>query len=373
MIKKKVSIVVPTYREAENVPVLAEKIDDVLRKAGYKYEIIIVDDNSQDGIEEAVAKIAGKYSINLKVRKDERGLSSAVIAGFDLASAEVILVMDADLSHPVDVIPVMLDKIFNEDKAFVIGSRNVPGGSAENFNLYRMLNAWISRTLARPFAKVTDPMSGFFAFKASLLTPEVRHKLNPIGWKICLEMLVKASPAALAEIPIKFGDRLYGKSKLSFKEQINYFLHLWSLFQYKYKTLSEFVKFSMVGASGAIVDLTIVFISFNALLASGILNRIHSFQTAQIIAFVFAVTTNFFLNRMFTFTHAKHDDIVHQYFAFVTTCTLGFVINWSISSALFTYILFFNTHYLLSKLIGILSGIFVNFTGSKFIAFRKRH
>jgi len=356
-----ISIIVPTYKEADNIPELTKRIDLALKNTKYKYEIIIVDDNSQDGIDLKVEELKKQFPIKLKIRLTEKGLSSAVIAGFELASGKIFLVMDADLSHPPEKIPEMLDKISREDYDFVIGSRFVKGGSAEHFNIFRTLNALVSRLIARPFTSVKDPMAGFFAFKSELLKKNV--KLNPLGFKIGLELLVKLSPKRVAEIPIQFQERLYGKSKLTLKQQILYLIHVWRLFRFKFRTLSEFIVFSLIGASGMVVDLTFVFISYD------LLNL--QFRIARAIGFVFALTSNFLLNRKYNFPKNGHG-IVKQYISFFIVSLLGFSVNWTISVYLYETSKFFNRYYLLAAFLGIIGGLFINFFGSKFFVFKKK-
>ncbi len=355
-----VAIVVPTYKEAENIPVLSEKIHNAMTDAKLTYEIVVVDDDSKDGIEEAVEKLKTRFNIKIKVRINEKGLSSAVIEGFKISESENIVVMDADLSHPAEKIPELIDQIKREGAEFVIGSRFVKGGGAAHFGLFRNLNAWISKTMARPFTKTSDPMAGFFAFPRRIM-PDY-DTLNPLGFKIGLEMIVKAEPKKITEIPIVFKERLHGESKLSLKEQIFYILHLKRLFEYKYKTLAEFIKFSLIGGSGVFVDLFFVFITKEYLSLE--------FRIARIVGFVFALTSNFILNRKFTFDNGKNGNIVKQYLSFLAVCLMGFGLNWVISVYLHENISFFHVHYLIASGIGIIGGTLINFIGSKFIVFK---
>lgn len=367
----KISIIVPTYKEAQNIPVLSEIVDHTMKKAGLPYEIVVIDDDSNDGIIEAVEKIKQKYSIKLMVRKGEKGLSSAVIAGFDISAGEIIVVMDADLSHPPQKIPELVMPILNGKSDFVIGSRFVEGGSVAHFNWYRKLNAWVSKMLARPFTKVTDPMAGFFAFHRRILEPSI--ELNPLGFKIGLEIMVKTSKKKICEIPIQFEERLHGESKLSLKEQLNYLLHLKRLFEYKYKIPAEFIKFCLIGGTGMIVDLTFVFISMQIFSNVVIIPQSFHFRIARVIGFVFALTSNFLLNRRFTFAKANTGNIYRQYATFFIVSLIGFGVNWSISVYLNETTLFFNAHYLIAALMGILAGTLINFTGSKFIVFKHKN
>lgn len=362
-----VSIIVPTFKEAKNITPLSEQIDRAMKDAKLTYEIIVVDDDSQDGIIEAVEKIKDRYTIKLRVRKGEKGLSSAVIAGFGLVKGEIVVVMDADLSHPPSKIPELVTPIVDGNCDFMIGSRFVKGGSTPHFNWYRKLNAWVSKMIARPFTRVSDPMAGFFAFHRRLLTPGLT--LNPLGFKIGLEIIVKASPKRISEVPIQFRDRLFGESKLSLKEQIYYLIHIKRLFEYKYKTLAEFTKFCLIGGSGMMVDLTFVYLSMQIFMISGMVPKLFQFRIARVIGFIFAVTTNFLLNRRFTFSRAEQGNIYRQYMSFFMVSLIGFTVNWFVSVYLYEHVAFFNTHYLIAAFMGILGGIAINFTGSKLFVF----
>ena len=230
-----VSIVVPTFREAENIAPLAHEIDRVLKAARLPYEIIIVDDDSGDGIAAVVEELKQDcLEITLIVRRGERGLASAVLDGIRRAIGEIIAVMDADLSHPPERIPALVAPIIGCSADFVIGSRFTKGGSAIHFNGYRKLNALVARALARPLTQVTDPLAGFFAFPRTLLSSEVI--LSPLGFKIALEIVVKAVPKRISEVGIHFQERCNGESKLSFREQMNFLRHLLRLYAYKWKS-----------------------------------------------------------------------------------------------------------------------------------------
>lgn len=364
-----VSIIVPTYKEARNITPLAEQIDRAMKEAKLAYEMIVVDDDSNDGIIEAVEQVKEIYNIKLKVRKDEKGLSSAVIAGYGMVTGKIVVVMDADLSHPPAKIPELVFPILAGNCDFMIGSRFIDGGSARHFNWYRRLNAWISRMLARPFTFVSDPMAGFFAFHRSLLRPGLT--LNPLGFKIGLEMIVKASPKKILEVPIQFQERLFGESKLSLKEQLCYLIHLKRLFSYKYETLAEFTKFCLIGSTGMLVDLAFVYLSMQTLVMFNLVREIYQYRIARVTGFAFAVTTNFLLNRRFTFLRAKEANIYRQYLVFIMVSLIGFAVNWFTSVYLYEHFAFFNEHYLLAALMGIFAATSVNFVGNKLFVFKR--
>ena len=228
---RSVSVIVPTYKEVENLPLLSERLDQVRQKHHLSLELLIMDDDSQDGTEELVSSI-DKDWITLVVRKNERGLSKAVVEGLKLARGDVFVVMDADLSHPPEKIPEMLAEL-EKGADFVMGSRYVTGGlTGVSWGLFRWLNSRVATILARPLTSVKDPMSGFFALPRT--TFESACDLNPIGYKIGLELMVKCNLFCIEEIPIHFENRQFGESKLTLTEQKRYLQHLWRLFIYKY-------------------------------------------------------------------------------------------------------------------------------------------
>ncbi len=358
----KLSIIVPTYKEALNIPALCERIHGALDKSSYDYEVIIVDDDSGDGIDSAVDKLKTEYPVKIHIRKGERGLASAVIKGFEIAEGSVFMVMDADLSHPPEKIPEVAAPVFSGEADFSIGSRFVPGGDADHFNLFRKMNAQVSKLLARPFTRVNDPMAGFFAFKASILNDAA--PLDPVGFKIGLEVIVKASPQNVVEVPIKFMERLHGESKLSLKEQVNYLRHLLKLIRFKYEAYYQFLLFAAIGSSGMIIDLTTVFCTRELL---GL-----SFRIARVAGVLLAMTSNFLLNRKFTFPNGRKRGFAWQYVAFLVTSLIGFSVNWLISVYLVEDVPFFGVGYwyLLASFIGILGGMVINFIGSRYVVFR---
>jgi dolichol-phosphate mannosyltransferase len=222
------SIIIPTFREAENLPELVDRISK-LRDLFEKLTLIVVDDNSNDGTEEFFQKNAAPW-LKLIVRKNERGLSSAVIRGFQSSESEILVAMDADLSHPPEKIPDLVQALSTAD--FALGSRYAKGGKVEEgWTAFRWINSKVATLLARPFTNIKDPMSGFFALRR-LRFLEAKD-LNPIGYKIALELIVKAHCKVVTEVPIFFADRKRGQSKLSLKEQLSYIRHLARLAAYK--------------------------------------------------------------------------------------------------------------------------------------------
>lgn len=227
-----ISIVVPTYREAENLPLVARAVEEALAGLRYDYELLFIDDDSKDGSEEICAGLSERYRARIVVRRGERGLATAVILGISVSSGDIVVVMDADLSHPPSAIPSMVERLLNGETDFVLGSRYVEGGSIhDDWSLFRKLNAVLPSLLARPLCPLKDPMSGFFAFRRADM-PDA-SSLSPVGYKIALEIFVKGQFDNPSEVPIHFADRQHGESKLSLKEQLNFLRHLGRLYAYK--------------------------------------------------------------------------------------------------------------------------------------------
>lgn len=226
-----ISVIVPTYREAENLPGLLERIGSVKDASGLDLEVLIMDDDSGDGTEEVV-KGLGLPWVELVIRRKDRGLSRAVMDGFDRARNDVLLCMDADLSHPPEKIPELVEAL-EAGHDFALGSRWVAGGGTDDeWGVFRWLNSVIAGWLARPLTSVKDPMSGFFALRREQYAA-ARESLNPVGYKIGLELLIKCRCKNAKEIPIHFADRQHGESKLTIKEQLRYLRHLARLYRFR--------------------------------------------------------------------------------------------------------------------------------------------
>jgi len=177
------SIIVPTYKEVMNIPHLLGRIDKLRRIHRLNCEVLFMDDDSADGSVEAVEN-SGYDFARIIVRKQNRGLSPAVIDGLRLARKDVLVCMDCDLSHPAEKIPAMILALASGQQ-MVLGSRYVPGGStSDDWGIFRWLNSRVATLLARPLTNVKDPMSGFFAIRKSDF--EQARDLNPVGYKIAL-------------------------------------------------------------------------------------------------------------------------------------------------------------------------------------------
>lgn len=224
------SLVVPTYNEAANIEDLCSLVVDVLSKNNIDFEIIIVDDNSPDQTWKIVQGISEKdQRIRVIRRCGEKGLATAVIAGWKNAEGDILGVMDGDLQQPPETIPLLLNKL-NEDDSIdiVIASRNIKGAMACRRSAWRRFVSWsgtLISTLLLPklLARVSDPMSGFFILRKEVIKNKV---LTPMGYKILLEVLAKGDYRKAAEVPYIFAERKKGGSKAGIKQYLLSFIYL---------------------------------------------------------------------------------------------------------------------------------------------------
>ena len=212
---------------------------------GIDYELIVSDDNSPDGTANVAKGLSEKYPVRVLVRNENKGLSPAVWDGFKIAGGDIVGVIDADLSHPPDVIPDMVKALREQNADMVIASRLVKGGGTEGWPAKRKLNSYFATLLCKPLTKVKDPMSGFFFLKKKVIKGV---KLNTKGYKILLELLVKGNYEKVIEYPFVFRDRTEGESKLNIKTQLQYViqlnkLYLFSILHHRFKRGQGFAKY----------------------------------------------------------------------------------------------------------------------------------
>jgi dolichol-phosphate mannosyltransferase len=336
-----VSVVVPTYHEVENLRELTTRVFRSLYAAGWLAELIIVDDNSRDGTVELCEELSQSYPLRLITRTDERGLATAVIRGIEEAVGKFLVVMDADLSHPPETVPDLLQAIATGGADFAIGSRYVNGGSIdESWTWFRLLNSRLATLLAAGLTNARDPMAGFFALRRT--TAGDTADLNPCGYKIGLEILVRRNCQSVAEVPIHFNDRQHGESKLNLREQWLYIQHLLRLYAFRYSELVRFSAFGLVGLSGMLIDL----VSFAALLP------VVGTAIGRAVAIWIAMSWNFLLNRRFTFRAARSAKPVVEYVRFCTACLLGAGVSWTTSVTLISASEFFRARPIGAAVVG---------------------
>jgi len=223
------SIVIPTYNEAGGIEKLLRALGGVFQANALDGEVIVVDDNSPDGTGAIVDRLASELPVRALHRPGKMGLSSGVIDGWKIARPEsqALGAMDADFSHDVNVLPQMVRALESGAYGLAVGSRYVPGGGIANWPKRRIVTSRVACMLARPLTRVKDVTSGYFLVKREALDGV---QLDPIGFKIGLEVIAKAHYGKALEVPYVFTDRIVGESKLNQKEIFNYLKQLRKLY-----------------------------------------------------------------------------------------------------------------------------------------------
>ncbi|BAD86098.1 dolichol-phosphate mannosyltransferase, fused to membrane-bound GtrA-like domain [Thermococcus kodakarensis KOD1] len=348
----KISVVIPTYNERENLPELVERLSRALQ--GYEYEIVIVDDDSPDKTWGLAEELARKYPIKVIRRTKEKGLSSAVIRGFKEASGDVFVVMDADLQHPPEKVPELIEAI-KRGADIAIASRYVPGGAVKNWYWYRKLISkgaiMIGRVALPRIRNVKDPVSGFFALRREVVEGV---ELNPVGFKILMEILVKGHYNNVREVPFTFGLRKAGESKLGSRTIVNYLRHIYRLMRWEGE-IDRLVKFSLVGLSGVLVNEGFLwaFVEFFGW------DKVFS----NILATELAILNNFTWNDIWTFRDLKNKPLLKRLVSFHVAALSGALVQW----AIYVILMAVGVHYLLANLIGIVVSFIVRFAVNRHV------
>uniref|UniRef100_A0A7S1LIQ9 Dolichol-phosphate mannosyltransferase subunit 1 n=1 Tax=Alexandrium catenella TaxID=2925 RepID=A0A7S1LIQ9_ALECA len=240
--RSKLSVIVPTYNETENIRPLCERLFKTVKAKGLETELLIVDDESAGSAEtEKIAKqLASEgYQVRIHCRKrsEGRGLSSAVLLGFKLAIHPIVLCMDADLQHEPESVPDVARPVLEGLAEFSVGSRHVAGGGVGfEWSVLRQLVSRGATMLAWPVAACSDPMSGFFCVSKEVLQ-RGEGRLNLIGFKVGLEVMVRCRCKPIQDVAITFQERAAGESKLSAKQYKLYLEQLAGLYWEKYGML----------------------------------------------------------------------------------------------------------------------------------------
>jgi dolichol-phosphate mannosyltransferase len=347
---RQISVIVPTYRENANLRLLVERLAAAL--AGRDYEIILVDDDSRDGSAETAANLATHFPVNFVIRRGERGLATAAMEGISRACGQMIVVMDADLQHPPELVPALV-RALEEGADFAVASRYVPGGGCDGWSLSRRIisrGAIILAHLALPSTrKVRDITSGFFAFRRQVT---MGVALRPLGYKIMLEILVRGNWGKVNEVAFRFIERESGESKLRARQQLEYLRHLLILMGPEGRWL-RFAKFGLVGASGILVNEGLLWLLAGPVGLPLVLG--------SALAVEASIISNFALNDIFTFRDRRtpgNQAYLLRLAKFNLVSLVGMVIN--------TGLLLFFTQglgldYRLANLIGIAAAFLWNF------------
>jgi len=225
----RLSIIVPTYNERENVRPLIERIDETLGKGNY--EILVVDDNSPDGTADVAESLSKDYPVRVIRRPGKSGLASAIVHGMRRAEGDIVGVIDADLQHPPELMAQLVEAV-TQGNDIAIASRYVAGGVVENWSLLRKIVSRGAILLARPLTEARDPMSGCFVLNREVVTG---REFKPAGFKILLEILVRGKYERIKEVPYTFRERQKGETKLGLAEYARYLKLLCRLYLVRLK------------------------------------------------------------------------------------------------------------------------------------------
>ncbi|HKR20015.1 MAG TPA: glycosyltransferase family 2 protein, partial [Stellaceae bacterium] len=306
--------------ERENIAPLLERLD--LALAGTRWEVIFVDDDSKDGTPEAVREIGrNDPRVRCLQRIGRRGLSTACIEGILASASPFVAVMDADLQHDESLLPSMLNALHHEPCDIVVGSRYVAGGGVGEWDKTRAGMSGLATKLSRLICKtdIADPMSGFFMLRRDVFESAMRN-LSGQGFKILLDLLASLpSTPRLKELPYQFRIRRYGESKLDTMVAWEFGMLLADKLVGHIVPV-RFALFAMIGAIGVVVDLIVLSLTLTAGFG---------FIAAQAIATLVAMTSNFFLNNVFTYRDRRLTGwrLWRGLFSFYVICALGAVAN----------------------------------------------
>lgn len=328
--------------------------------AGLQWELILVDDNSDDGIEVVAADLAATLPIRIAIRCDDQpDLSKSVLLGFQLARFDPLVVLDADLSHPPERIVDLLSAL-DGDCDMVIGSRYAAGGVVERaWSPWSFLNSRVATVLALPLVRCSDPMSGFFAVRRPAVPAEDR--MQAAGYKIGLELMVRGR-LRTKEVPIRFAERAVGSSKMTWRHQLELLYQLRRLYIDRHGSAWRALSFGLVGASGLIVDVT----GYAALQWIGLEHRL-----ARLLSFWPAVTWNWFFNRHLTFGDRPPQPRVRQWARFACASLVGLAANVGTYALLTSLVEFFDRHRFVGLACGIALGSLSNFLAATFVVYRE--
>ncbi|MDZ8024044.1 MAG: glycosyltransferase [Nostoc sp. DedQUE11] len=345
------SLVIPTYKERDNikniVSILSQLLDESIPG---KYELIVVDDDSPDLTWEIAQSLTTEYpQLRVMRRQQERGLSSAVIRGWQAATGNVLGVIDGDLQHPPEVLMQLLRNV-EQGADLAVASRHVEGGGVSSWSVVRRLlsrGAQLLGLIILPgvLGRVSDPMSGYFMVRRSAIA---NARLNPVGYKILLEVIGRGKVNQVAEVGYVFRERTEGESKVTWKQYIDYIHHLVRLRlstgrvgRLKRKVnfpVGRFLRFGLVGLSGVFVDMAVLYLLSDPTTLAWPLTR------SKIIAGEIAILNNFLWNDAWTFADvsAKQQEWnqrLKRFVKFNVICLAGLVLNVLILNLVFNFLI----------------------------------
>jgi dolichol-phosphate mannosyltransferase len=332
----RLSLVIPTYNESKNVRTLVEELEALLEPVlGSAYELIFVDDDSPDRTWETALQLTADHPrVRVIRRQGERGLSTAVVRGWQAARGQILGVMDADLQHPPEINVKLLAEI-DRGAALAVASRHVVGGGVSDWSLPRRIlsrGAQLLGLLVLPgvLGRLSDPMSGYFMVQRAVLSGFV---LDPIGYKILIEVVARGKIRWIGEVGYVFRERSQGESKVTWRLYFDYLMHLARL---RWSTLPEsrFFRFCVVGASGVIVDMGLLYVLSDPRMLGLGLTR------SKLIAAETAIVSNFVLNDVWTFGDVSRLQSgiwwrLRRFLGFNAICSAGLALNVLLLNLLF--------------------------------------
>lgn len=345
------SLVIPTYNESNNIKNIVRILSELLDRAiPGEYELIVVDDDSPDRTWEIAQSLMPEYpQLRVMRRQQERGLSTAVIRGWQAAGGEILGVIDGDLQHPPEVLLKLLTEI-KEGADLAVASRHVEGGGVSEWSIIRRFLSRGAQTLGLILlpgvvGRVSDPMSGYFMVRRNAIAGRT---MNPLGYKILIEVLGRGKIGQVAEVGYVFQERQEGESKVTWKQYVEYLGHLLRLRFAKWPVV-RFLQFAVVGFSGVFVDMAMLYLLHDASTLGWGLTR------SKIMAAEVAIINNFLWNDAWTFADMSSKQRgwrkrFKRLLKFNIVCLMGLILNVLLLNLLFNV---FRIHYLLANFIAI--------------------
>ncbi len=342
------SLIVPTYNESKNLSKLVEVLTQLLNNSWHgNYELIIVDDDSPDLTWQVGLDLMPNYpQLRVMRRQGEKGLSTAVIRGWQAAQGEILGVIDGDLQHPPETLLEMLGEI-EKGADLAVASRHVEGGGVSDWGFIRRILSRGAQMLGliilpNVIGRVSDPMSGYFIVRRRAIA---NCPMNPLGYKILIEVLGRGDVGLVAEVGYVFQERQEGESKVTWRQYVDYILHLLRLrsrgriskIREKFQVpVKRFLKFGLVGLSGVFVDMAIFYLLSDASTLGWGLTR------SKVIAAEVAVLNNFLWNDLWTFRDLAQQQsgwrkLIKRFVKFNLICLVGIGLNLIILNLLYNY------------------------------------
>ncbi|WP_460125146.1 glycosyltransferase [Stetteria hydrogenophila] len=356
--KPLVSVVLPTYNEAENVAGIIDALERVLTHAGFEYEIVVVDDSSPD-LTWVRALEKGSPRVRVLARRVSRdpplggGLASAIRVGVLHARGEFVVVMDSDFQHPPEVVPKLVEKALETGADVVIASRYARGGGVEGWSRLRLLMSRAASLLAWvaiPQARATsDPMSGFFLLRRSRVLDTV-EAMKPRGFKFLLELLARSPSLRVAEVPYVFRSRAAGRSKLGYRAILDFLVHT--------ALLSPMTRFAVVGLIGTLVNLAVM---------KAVLGATGLVDAASLAGIEAGLLSNFALNEAWTFREHRRGSLPARLAGYHLASAGGALVTYATMKALHALA---GVDPLLGQFTGIIAGFLVNYLASSTAVWR---